>query len=169
MSDVLQTERLHLREAVVDDAAFILELHSDPDWQRFIGDRGVSDLATAVTYIEDKLQASYRDTGFGMYVVALKDGTPLGLCGLVRREGLPEEDIGFAFLPAGRGQGYAREAAAAILAWSDRQLGLPRLAAITLPENSASISLLEALGFEDRGTVNLPGDDARLNYLIKEF
>jgi RimJ/RimL family protein N-acetyltransferase len=67
-------------------------------------------------------------------------------------------DLGFAFLPAHRGQGFAREAAAATLAYAHATLGLTRIVAIVSPENAASIRVLETLGMAQTGTVRLSAD-----------
>jgi [ribosomal protein S5]-alanine N-acetyltransferase len=49
---VIETDRLTLRFASLDDAAFILELLNDPDWLKFIGDRGVRTIDQAKEYID---------------------------------------------------------------------------------------------------------------------
>jgi [ribosomal protein S5]-alanine N-acetyltransferase len=148
-----QTPRLTLREVTLEDAPFVLELLNSPGWLEFIGDRGVRTLEAAQTYIRERFMSSYQTNGYGLYLVALKaDHTPIGLCGLVRRDTLPGPDIGFAFLPAYAGQGYGYEAASATLHFAQTTLQLPRLLAITDPKNQKSIRLLEKIGlqFEDR-------------------
>ena len=69
---MIETERLILRQLTIDDAAFILELVNDPDWLRFIGDRGVRTLDDARNYILNGPLAMYERAGFGMYLVELK-------------------------------------------------------------------------------------------------
>lgn len=136
-----------LRWLAEDDAGFILELMNDPDWLRYIGDRGVRTVEDARDYIATRLAPPYHRLGFGLYAVELKDGgAPVGICGLVRREWLEDVDVGFAFLPRFRGMGYAREAASATLEYARSSLGLSRIAAIVSPENDGSIRLLEKLG-----------------------
>ena len=145
---IVVTERLILRQLVLDDAAFILELVNDPDWLRYIGDRGVHDLESACGYIQKGPMDMYARYGFGLWLVELKgEGTPIGLCGLIKRDTLPEVDLGFAFLARYRGRGYAREAAEAALAHGKNAHGLQRILAITSPDNARSIALLEKLGF----------------------
>ena len=144
---VLETERLRLRQFAESDAAFVLELLNEPSWLRFIGDRGVRTLDDARGYITNGPQAMYARHGFSLLVVErTTDGAALGMCGLIKRDTLDAPDIGYAFLPRAWGQGYAREAAAAVLAYGHRALGLPRILAITDPENAASIKLLEDMG-----------------------
>lgn len=167
---ILETPRLRLARLVDSDAPFVLELVLDPDWLRYIGDRGIRDLDGARAYLEEGPRASYRRHGFGLYRVDRReDGTSIGLCGLLRREGLDDPDLGFALLPAHRGAGYAREAAAATLDHARRDLGLPRVAAITRPDNAPSIALLQALGFRFDRTVVLPGDDVVLRLYVLDL
>ncbi len=157
---ILDTERLSLRRLASDDAAFIRRLVNEPAWLRFIGDRGVRDDDDARRYLEKGPLAMYATMGFGLFLVETRDGgAPMGLCGFVKRETLPDVDLGFAFLPAFWGQGYAYEAAAATMAFGHRTLGLARVVAITAPYNQPSIRLLERLAFRFERRVRL-GDDA---------
>ena len=144
----IETSRLKLRWLELTDADFIYQLVNDPQWLRFIGDKQVADLDGARRYIEDGPRAMYRQFGYGLNCVALKDSdTPIGICGLLQRESLPQPDLGFAFLPGFRGQGYAREAADAILQHAYLILRQTRVAAIVNPDNHSSINLLSRLGF----------------------
>jgi len=145
--NVLSTSRLSLRRLDEGDAAFIVELMNDPDWLRFIGDRGVRTLDDARDYIATGPGAMYARHGYGLYAVERRNEPgPIGICGLVRRDWLEDADLGFAFLPAFRGAGYAREAAAATLEHAKDDLGLHRVLAIVSPENEASVRLLAKLG-----------------------
>ena len=151
---VFATPRLVVDELVEADAPFILELLTDPAFLRYIGDRGVQDLEGARRYVEAGPRASYAAHGYGLWRVALRDGgTPIGICGVLKRPTLPEPDLGFAFLPAYRGCGYAFEAARATLAHARDGLGLGRILAITTRDNVDSIALLGRLGFRDEGEV----------------
>jgi RimJ/RimL family protein N-acetyltransferase len=145
---VLETERLTLRRMTIDDAAFILELLNEPTWLQFIGDKGVRTIEEARRYIESGALAMYSRFGFGLYLTALKTGAvPIGICGLLKRDNLDDVDIGYALLDRFAGQGYAYEAAAAIMAQGREVFGLKRLAAIASPGNQRSVRLLEKLGF----------------------
>ena len=86
------------------------------------------------------------------------DGVALGICGLIKRETLAHVDLGFAFLPEFRGQGYAMEAATAAIAHARDELRLPRLVAIASPDNADSLRLLARLGMRHEKTFCLPGD-----------
>jgi RimJ/RimL family protein N-acetyltransferase len=168
---VLETDRLTLRRLTLADAEFILQLLNEPSFLRFIGDRGVRTLEDARKYIVQGPIASYERFGFGLYLTKITaTGESVGICGLLKRDTLPEADIGFAFLPPFWRQGYAFESAAAVITYGKDELGQKRILAITSPENDASIKLLEKLGFtfeqvtklsEDAPAVNLFGLDLR--------
>ena len=157
----METKRLRLREFVPEDAEFILDLLNQPSFHRFIGDKGVRTLVDARAYISNGPIKSYQEHGFGLYLVELKSNQlPIGMCGLLKRESLPHADVGFAFLPEFWGKGYAYEAASAVLAFAQKDLGLERILAITNPDNDASIQLLEKLGFKFETPVKLANETA---------
>jgi len=146
---VLETDRLILRWVALEDAEFILGLLNEPSWLQFIGDKGVRTLEDARAYILKGPVDMYARLGFGLYLVELKEeGFSIGMCGLIKRDTLEDVDIGFAFLPAYWGKGYAYEAAAAVLAYGEKVLGLNRIVAITSPDNDRSAKLLEKLGLQ---------------------
>src|SRR5712692_6293312 len=120
---VLETDRLILRRLSVEDAEFILDLLNQPSFLRYIGDKGVRSLDDARAYILNGPVDSYERNGFGLYLVQMKaDGTPIGICGLVKRDTLPDADVGFAFLPAHWSQGYAVESATAVMKYARNTL-----------------------------------------------
>jgi [ribosomal protein S5]-alanine N-acetyltransferase len=143
----LTTPRLTLRRMAPGDAAFMLALLNTPGWLRFIGDRGVRTLAQAEQYIVNGPMATVAARGFGFDVVTLTaSGEPIGICGLAQRDYLDAPDIGFAFLPDFGGQGFALEAAQAVMAQARGALGLARILATTRPDNVSSQRLLEKIG-----------------------
>jgi len=161
---VIETERLVLRRFDRGDAPFILRLLNEPSWIDNIGDKGVRTLDDAARYIENGPVAMYARTGFGLYLVELKpDAEPIGMCGLIKREGLVDVDVGFAFLPAYWGRGFAREAASATVEYGKRMLGLARIVAIVADDNDRSAALLERLGFAFVGMTSVrEGEELRL-------
>jgi RimJ/RimL family protein N-acetyltransferase len=164
---VIETGRLVLRRLSPDHAAFILGLLNEPSFIKFVGDKGVRTIDDARAYIENGPVASYGRFGFGLYLVELKgrgheDSIPIGICGLVKRDGLEDPDIGFAFLPPYWSKGYAVEAAAAVLAYGRTTLGLPRIVAIANPGNVASMRVLEKIGLRFDKMVRLSSDGASL-------
>lgn len=165
----LLTERLAIRPFSEDDAAFIVELVNDPDWLRFIGDKQVRSLDGARHYLRNGPMAMVEKHGHGLACVERRsDGAAVGMCGLIRRDTLEDVDLGFAFLPVGRGQGYAREAAAAVLAFGFDTLRLPRIVAITDLDNQASARVLEALGLHFERLLEADGDKKALRLFALE-
>ena len=152
---VIETARLVLRQLEAGDAAFILELLNEPAFLQFIGDKGVRTLSDAEAYIRQGPGDSYARRGFGLYATCLRDGTPLGICGLVKRDGLADVDVGFAFLARHRLQGFALESAAAVLAHARQELRLRRVVAITAPDNLGSIAVLERIGLRFERMIRL--------------
>lgn len=166
---VLETERLVLRRMTADDAEFILKLVNEPSFIRSIGDKGVRNHADAVQYIQTGPVASYQRFGFGLYLVELKESqVPIGMCGLVKRDSLPDVDVGFAFLPAFWSKGYAFEAAAAVKAYGKDVLGINRLVAITNPDNESSIKLLEKIGLRFERMIRLSEDASEIKLFASD-
>lgn len=155
---ILETERLTIRHVVTADAAFIVELVNEPAYIANIADQGVRSVDDARTYIAERLTASYERYGFGLFGVALRDSAELiGVCGLIKRKTLGDVDIGYAFLERYWGNGYAVEAAAAVLAYGRDVIGLKRIIAITAPDNVASANLLRKIGLHYEKTYQLTG------------
>jgi len=166
---VLETERLSLRKITVDDAEFMVTLLNQPAFLRYIGDKKVRNLEDARQYILNGPVASYEQYGFGLLLVELREShTPIGMCGLLKREELPDPDIGFALLSDFCGKGFAFEAAQAVLQDAQR-LKLKRILAITTLDNEASINLLQRLGFSFEKVMKLSPDGEQLRLFTREF
>lgn len=156
---ILETGRLTLRRLTHGDADFIVDLLNQPSFIRYIGDKGVRTPDDAMEYLETGPMDSYRQHGYGLYMTQLAaDATPLGICGLVKRDELEYPDLGFALLPQYWSNGYAHESAAAVLAHGRDVLGLRRILAITSPDNDSSMKLLTKLGLRADGQMDLSGD-----------
>ena len=167
MNIILSTERLVLRELENNDAEFILELLNTDSWLRYIGDRNVKSISDAINYIESGPRKSYQEHGFGLYLIELKDSTPIGLCGLLQREYLDNPDIGFALMPKSEGKGFAYEAVSATLAFARNNLSLKKILAITNLENAKSINLLKKIGLRFREEMTLNSGERVNLYCIK--
>jgi RimJ/RimL family protein N-acetyltransferase len=169
--DIAETARLRIRTITLDDGdvEFHLALLNDPAFIEHIGDRGVRTVDESRRYISEGPVAMQLRYGHSMYVVELKDSaTPIGMCGLIKRETLVDVDIGYAFMPAYRGQGYAYEAARATVDHA-RKLGITRLAGITSPANAASNALLCKLGLRFKCLTRLTDEDPGTNLYIGEL
>jgi ribosomal-protein-alanine N-acetyltransferase len=154
---VLETERLRLRWLSLEDAGFLLELLNDSAWLQCIGDFGVRTLENARTYRIRSPLAMSGHLGFGLYLTELtQELVPIGVCGLIKRDFWDAVDSGFGFLPDFRMQGYAYEAAAAILAYGKETFGLKRIVAITALDTQASKRVLEKLGLHVERVIHYP-------------
>jgi [ribosomal protein S5]-alanine N-acetyltransferase len=167
---ILETARLLLRQFSADDSEFICELVNEPSFIQNIGDRGVRTLEDARAYILNGPVASYAKNGFGLYLVILKEtGESIGMCGLIKRDGLNDVDIGYAFLPRFWSKGYAVESALAVKDYARDVIGLKRLVAITDPANEGSIRVLEKIGLRFEKMVRLSADDIDLKLFAIDF
>ena len=157
---IIETERLSLREITANDTVFIFELYNEPSFLRYIGDKGINDLAAAKEYIEANFTKSYTENGFGLWLVELKDrAKPIGICGFVQRETLDFPDIGFAFLTRYEKQGYGFESAKAAIEYARAELKMSKVLAITTPDNLASGRLLEKIGLSFERHIDSPTGD----------
>ena len=143
----LETARLTLRRLDFDDAPFVVRLLNEPSFLQNIGDRGVRNVEDAHRYLREGPLAMYQQFGFGLWHTSRKsDGAAVGMCGLLKRDTLPDVDIGYAYLPEYWGQGYAFEAAEATVQHAARKFGLRRLIGVVSQGNSGSIRVLEKVG-----------------------
>lgn len=166
---VLETSRLSLRRLTLEDAEFIFGLVNQPSWLRFIGDKNVRNLDDARNYLRSGPLDMYQRFGFGMFLVERKgDGVAIGTCGLLKRDILPEPDLGYAFLPEFWGQGYALEAAAAVLEYGHYAHELTRIVAIVSPGNERSIRVLERCGMAFERMFDLNEND-QVKLFAREF
>ena len=164
--NIIETERLILREFTLDDSAFMLNLLNQPSFIQFIGDRGVRTMDDARKMILTRYLEAYTRLGFGIYLTLLKeDQTPIGICGLIKRDELEDVDIGYAFLPQYWSKGYAFESASAVLTYARNVLEIKRVLGITTMDNHSSIRVLEKLGFKFQRMVKLSED----NVVLKLF
>ena len=162
---ILETERLLIRELdAARDAEFVFELLNTPKFIKYIGDRGVRSVEQARDFIENRYRQSYKDHGFGLFAVDLKaDSIQVGICGFVKRDTLPEPDLGFAFLPQFEGRGFGFESADAVLRYGRVDLGINTVLAITSPDNEISGKVLGKLGFRFDRLIEMPdGEVLRL-------
>ncbi len=166
---VIATERLELRQFGENDAAFILRLVNEPSFLRYIGDRGVRSLDDARRYIAEGPLAGYERYGHGLLCAIRKaDGLAVGMCGVLKRDTLPDPDLGFSFLPEHWSQGYAFESASAVMIHARQTLGLGRILAITTVDNQPSMRLLAKLGFRFDRMIMTGDDPTELRLFMSE-
>ncbi|USD36152.1 GNAT family N-acetyltransferase [Ferrimonas sp. SCSIO 43195] len=165
---ILDTERLRIRKLTVDDAPFYLSLLNQQSFIDGIHDKGVRTLEQAQEHLRQGPMASYQDHGFGMYHLSLKsNGTPVGIAGLLQRDGLDHPDIGYAISDTYFGLGLATEACEAIMIYGQQALGLGTILGVVAEDNLASRRILDKLGLESQGSIELPPGEELLLYQPK--
>jgi len=156
----LQTARLSIRRLTLDDADMMLAVWNDPAFFKYVGDRGIRTIEQAHEALTDGAFQSYEQYGYGPFRMGLReDDEAIGTCGLFRREGFEEPDIGWSTLPDFNGQGYAYEAARAVLDYAHNEVGATRVLAFVSAENLPSVGLARKLGLRYERMVRLVGDD----------
>jgi RimJ/RimL family protein N-acetyltransferase len=139
----LETERLALEPMTLDDVDQYLELHSDPEVSRFLGEM---DRTLAMTRLEGDARL-WEERGYGLFKVTDRDdGRFLGRVGIRYWPQFDEAEVGWTLRRDEWGHGYASEAAAAIADWGFRTLPDPYLTANIQPENARSIAVAQRLG-----------------------
>ena len=147
----ITTERLTLSPLSEKDSAFVAELLNTDGWIKNIGDRNIRSEKDACEYIQ-KVNSNPHIT---YWTVKLKkEGLPIGLVTVIKRDYLPSKDVGFAFLPQFFHKGYAFEATKAVLLALVNSNGLEIILAISLPDNKSSIKLIEKLGLKFEKMIN---------------
>jgi ribosomal-protein-alanine N-acetyltransferase len=142
----LTTPRLLLRPHAPADADFMLRLNADPLVVRYTGDVAFQDRSEALAVIAS-LQAQHARRMGRLVVIERGTGEPVGWCGLRWHEDEGAADLGYRLLRDRWGRGYATEASAACIQYAFVDLDLPRLIARVVPQNTASVRVLEKLGF----------------------
>ena len=167
---LIETDRLRLRAITIDDTELMLAVWNDPAFMRNVMDRGIRTPEQARDALKDGALRLFSNFGYGPYCMSLKsDGSMIGICGLFKRENLDDPDIGFAVLPDYCGQGYAGEAAEAVVAYARADLGLRALTAIVSRGNTASIGLIEKLGLTFESMITMPGEEDSIRLYSMSF
>jgi len=160
---ILKTSRLYLSKINKKDAPFLYQLMNDPDWILNIGDRQINNLEDAENFIANRFIKSYKENGFGFYILRLiENDSPVGICGLIKRDGLDHVDIGYALMPEFRGNGYAFEAAKVVSAYGLNHFKLDKIVAIVNSGNKKSEQILEKLGLQFEKMITLPNETKKI-------
>ena len=158
MKVILETDRLLLREYVEEDAEAFFKLNSDPEVLRFVPDQALLNVEQARQLLVDHPIADYRKHGFGRGALIIKStGEQIGFAGLKYLEELDEVDVAYRLMPAYWGQGLATEVALASVRFGFADLGLKRIIGLVMPENVASVRVLEKTGLRYAETVEYWG------------
>lgn len=154
---ILETERLIVRELELSDMDALFELYSYEGMTDYM--EGLYSYEEEYEYQKAYIENMYRFFGYGMWLVWEKEsGKLVGRAGIEHREELEgEPELGYAIGTPWQGKGYATEVCRAILAYAKEELGFEELCSVVLPENKASVHLLEKLGFSEERDLVLEG------------
>ncbi|MEQ9593762.1 MAG: GNAT family N-acetyltransferase [Cyclobacteriaceae bacterium] len=145
MIEVIETPRLLLREFEMEDAPSLYKLNLDPQVIQFTGDNAFSSIEEARAFLRN--YDHYQTYGYGRWAVTLRtERTFIGWCGLKYHIETQEVDLGFRFMRKFWRNGYASEAGSACIKFAFQPLKMKRLIGRVMPENVASIKLLEKVG-----------------------
>jgi len=164
LAPIVETERLRLRGRVLDDFAFINRMWGDPDVTKYIGGKPRPEEENWTKFL--RMIGHWPMMGFGYWLVEEKDtGALVGEVGFgeFKRKLTPsikgEPELGYAFVSAAHGKGYASEAAMAAVKWGDEFLGTLRMSCIVDLANIASVRVAEKCGFEKTGSAVYHGEE----------
>lgn len=141
----ISSKRLFIAPLNVNDNAFVLALFNTPGWLQFIGDRNLKNVDDATHFINKYLEN--ENAAIWTFCVKENHTEPLGIITLIKRDFLDFPDIGYAVLPKYMQQGLAYEATLAVLDLIMNEQLHKKIYAMTLPENKASVNLLNKLNF----------------------
>jgi [ribosomal protein S5]-alanine N-acetyltransferase len=153
MQFVLETPRLLLRPMLDTDDQGMFDLDSRPEVLRYLGIPPFTNIAQSQALIHH-VQKQYAEHGIGRFAVEWKaTGEFVGWAGLkFNTEPLNGQvnyyDLGYRLLPKFWGLGIATEASIASLDLAFGQLNAPCVFAGVLPDNLASVKVLEKLGLQ---------------------
>lgn len=153
--DILETDRLSVREMTASDVDAFYEIYSDTsitEYMEGLFDNPEDERLYTRNYIRD----IYGFYGYGLWTVIEKaSGSIIGRAGISNRDGYTLPELGFVIGKAYQHKGYAFEVCSAILNYAEYELGFKAIQALIMPENSASIRLIRRLGFSRHDTVGL--------------
>lgn len=167
---IAETIRLNIRELSIADAAFVLALTNEPSTIENIGDKGLRSVADAEHFILEGPWTREQKPGYGQFAIELKPGEDLiGVCGILYRAKLDLTDVGFALLPKYWRQGFAFEAASAVMNYAHSVLHVKNIVGLTSENNTASINLLKKLGMSFATMVSMSDDGVANTRVYSEF
>lgn len=165
--DILETERLKVRESTVSDVEDFYRIYEEPSITYYMEDL-FHDPDEERAYMESYIRQVYGFYGFGMWTVLLKEtGEMIGRAGLSVREGYELPELGFVIAVPFQGKGYAFEVCRAVLDYAKEELLFDRVQALVQEQNVPSRRLLAKLGFMYER--NVTEDNREYRLMIKKL
>lgn len=149
METFLQTRRLILRRFVPEDAENLSDLDSDPEVMRYLNGGSPTSYETIKNEVLPRFLGYYRRSErYGFWaIVEEKSSDFIGWFHLKPTgEESAEAELGYRLKRDAWGKGYATEGSKALVEKSFQEFGLDRVVATALPENAASIRVMEKAG-----------------------
>ncbi len=166
---IIETERLLLRPFTREDIGPSYRMNLDAEVSKYTGDGGVVSMEEIERRIVENVFGDYKKHGFGRLAVVWKaENTFIGFTGLKYLEDMDEVDLGYRFMREYWGKGIATEAAKASVDLGFTKLGLDRIIAMVLPENTGSIRVLEKLQFQFEKELLEENEMVKVYALLKE-
>ena len=156
---ILETDRLFVRETVVEDVEAFFYIYSEPSITEYMEDL-YPDVEEEKQYVRDYIEKVYTFFEFGVWTVVEKEsGAVIGRAGISYREGFDMPELGFVIGVPWQGKGYATEVCSAVLDYAREQLAFTEVQALVEPENSVSLHLCAKLGMERVEQVSVKGKE----------
>ena len=159
-TNVLETQRLILRQLTLTDLDDLFALYSDPDIRKYFPE-GTLTYEETKEELEYIINVYYAQYGFGLWATISKEtGEFIGRCGLIPWTIEQDEEVEVAYMLAKKywGQGLGTEAAQAIAQYGFEQLHLARLICLVDKENQASINIARKIGMTFEREVEIDGE-----------
>ncbi len=165
--DILETDRLRIRETTVEDVDDLYKIYAEPSMTRYM--EGLfEDPADEKRYMKDYIEKVYSLMGFGVWsLVNKEDGKLIGRAGFSIRNGFDEPELGFFIGVPWQRQGFATEACSAIMEFGRNVLGFDKVQTLVKKENEVSIHLCEKLGFKVLDEVEIEEDIYGASYMTQ--
>jgi RimJ/RimL family protein N-acetyltransferase len=159
-----ETARLRLRRLRAADEAALVTLDSDPEVMRHVGSpRGTRTPEETVARVRQRIAADHGAAGWWV-IEGKHDGVIHGVGLLLPVPDGEDIEVGYRLARRSWGRGFATEAAAALIEHAFTALALPRVVAVTYPDNHPSRRVLGKLGFTHEGSRSYRG--ARVEHFV---
>ncbi|KAK3388053.1 including n-acetylases of ribosomal protein [Podospora didyma] len=167
----IETPRLFISYLLPEDdkhCDFLVELYTSPEFVATCGQTTITSREAARKLLAGRFRDEHARNGYGTFLVSLKSttetppslatSTPVGTVQLMRGEEpnrYPAPDLGYAILPSHMRRGYTKEAAQALMDFTEKNWGVDEVLGLCDPKNEASAAVFRSLGFQDRGVHEL--------------
>ena len=145
MSKIIETERIYLRQFILEDASALYKLNQNEEVLKYTGDQPFKNIQKALQFIKNYDQ--YEKYNMGRWAVCTpKKGAFIGWCGLKYHPDKDIVEVGYRFFEKYWNQGYATEASKGAILYGFNTLRLPEIYAYVDKRNIASKRVAEKCG-----------------------